>query len=97
MAKELELTFVLKKEKGGYSALCPELDVASQGKTVAEAKEHLKEAIEGFLLVAKQEGILDEVLENAGLSGKKHPLKIIRTPVPFQLSEADTFKRQGNC
>ncbi|HEX9731502.1 MAG TPA: type II toxin-antitoxin system HicB family antitoxin [Thermoanaerobaculia bacterium] len=30
-------------------ALCPELDVASQGKTVEEARENLREAVELFL------------------------------------------------
>ena len=32
-----------------YVALCPELDVASQGKTVEEATANLKEAVELFL------------------------------------------------
>lgn len=38
-------------EKGGdlYVALCPELDVASQGATVEEAIANLKEAVELFL------------------------------------------------
>jgi predicted RNase H-like HicB family nuclease len=32
----------------GYVALCPEVDVASQGTTVAEAKENLREALDLF-------------------------------------------------
>lgn len=32
----------------GYSALCPEIDVASQGDTENEARENLREAIELF-------------------------------------------------
>lgn len=39
-------TAIIEREKDGYSALCPELDVASQGNTVEEAKSNLKEAIE---------------------------------------------------
>lgn len=42
-------TAVLEKENDMYVALCPELDVASQGKTVEEATAHLKEAVELFL------------------------------------------------
>lgn len=38
-------TIVTKGEKQ-YVALCPELDVVSQGKTFAEALSNLKEAIE---------------------------------------------------
>jgi len=40
-----------------YVALCPELDVASQGRTVEEATANLKEAVELFLECADQEEI----------------------------------------
>ena len=33
----------------GYSALCLELDIASQGDTEEEARDNLREAIELFL------------------------------------------------
>jgi predicted RNase H-like HicB family nuclease len=39
-------TAVIEKEEEMYVALCPELDVASQGDTVEEAKANLQEAIE---------------------------------------------------
>ncbi len=42
-------TAVLEKEGDLYVALCPELDVASQGATVEEAIANLKEAVELFL------------------------------------------------
>ncbi len=42
-------TAVLERENDMYVALCPELDVASQGKTVEEATANLKEAVELFL------------------------------------------------
>jgi predicted RNase H-like HicB family nuclease len=35
-----------------YTALCPELDVASQGETRDSALANLKEAVEGFLETA---------------------------------------------
>ena len=38
-------------------ALCPELDVASQGTTVEEATANLKEAVELFLESASPEEI----------------------------------------
>jgi predicted RNase H-like HicB family nuclease len=37
-------TGIVWKENSEYSALCPELDVASQGKTPAEARKNLLEA-----------------------------------------------------
>lgn len=39
-------TAIIEKEGNTYVALCPELDVASQGATVEEAKNNLQEAIE---------------------------------------------------
>ena len=42
-------TAILEREGDGYVALCPELDVASQGQTIEEAVANLKEAVELFL------------------------------------------------
>lgn len=38
-------TGILIREAAGYSALCPELDVASEGETIDEAKQNLFEAV----------------------------------------------------
>lgn len=46
------LTAVIQREGEGCVSLCPELDVASQGDTVEEARENLREAVELFLEVA---------------------------------------------
>ncbi len=45
-------TAILEREGHLYVALCPELDVASQGATVEEATANLKEAVELFLEMA---------------------------------------------
>ena len=55
--KTLQLTALLEREDDGYTALCPELDVASQGDTVEEAQANLKEAVELFLEAAPTEEI----------------------------------------
>ncbi len=34
-------TAIIEKESDGFAALCPELDVASQGDTIEEAKNKL--------------------------------------------------------
>jgi predicted RNase H-like HicB family nuclease len=47
-----ELTAILSREGDGYVALCPELDIASQGMTVEEARHHLAEAVELFFETA---------------------------------------------
>jgi predicted RNase H-like HicB family nuclease len=51
------LTAFIEREEGGYVALCPELDIASQGDTVEAARDNLKEALELFFEVAPAEEI----------------------------------------
>jgi predicted RNase H-like HicB family nuclease len=43
------LSAVVRRENGIYVALCPELDVAGQGKSVEEALKNLKKALELYL------------------------------------------------
>ncbi len=43
---------MIYRENGGYVALCPELDVASQGDSVEEASANLREAVEVFIETA---------------------------------------------
>ncbi len=49
MSSTLSYTAIVEREGDGYVALCPELDVASQGSTVEEAMANLREAVELFL------------------------------------------------
>jgi predicted RNase H-like HicB family nuclease len=49
MTDTRRFTAVIYREDGGYVALCPELDVASQGDSVEEASSNLREAVELFL------------------------------------------------
>jgi predicted RNase H-like HicB family nuclease len=46
------LTALITREEDAYVALCPELDVASQGETVEGARLNLTEAVELFLETA---------------------------------------------
>jgi len=43
-----QLTAIIERENDQYVALCPELDVASQGHTVEAARNILIEALELF-------------------------------------------------
>jgi len=49
MKTKRNFTAIIEREDNMYVALCPELDIASQGNNVEEARENLKEAIELFL------------------------------------------------
>jgi len=49
MTKMTKFTAVIQKEEDLYIATCPEVGTASQGSTVEEALENLKEATELYL------------------------------------------------
>ena len=52
-----QMTAIIEREGDSYVALCPELDIVSQGASVSEARANLKEALELFC----QEASSDEV------------------------------------
>lgn len=52
-----QLTAIIEKEDYGYVALCPEVDVASQGDTIDEARDNLREALELFFEAASAQEI----------------------------------------
>ena len=52
-----QFTAIIEKKDEGYVALCPEVDIASQGDTIAEARSNLKEALELFFETASPEEI----------------------------------------
>ncbi len=52
-----KLAAIIEKEGEGYVALCPELDIASQGNTIEQARDNLKEALELFFEAASPEEI----------------------------------------
>ncbi|MGO9017353.1 MAG: type II toxin-antitoxin system HicB family antitoxin [Syntrophobacteraceae bacterium] len=47
-----QLTAVIEREGDGYVSLCPELDIASQGDTIEQARNNLREAVELFFETA---------------------------------------------
>ena len=53
----MRLTAIVEREGNGYVALCPELDVASQGDTVTEARDNLAEALTLFFETAPAEEV----------------------------------------
>lgn len=53
----MKLTAIIEREGTGYVALCPELDIASQGDDIPAARSNLQEAIELFLECASLQEI----------------------------------------
>ena len=46
MKSRREFTAIIQREGNGFVSLCPEIDVASQGDSVEEARANLQEAVE---------------------------------------------------
>jgi predicted RNase H-like HicB family nuclease len=57
-------TAILEREEDQYVALCPELDVASQGPSVEEALANLREAVELFLECADPKEVQQRLHED---------------------------------
>jgi predicted RNase H-like HicB family nuclease len=57
MAMQQRLTAIIEHEDGGFVSLCPELDIASQGSSIEEARTNLIEALTLFFEVADRSEI----------------------------------------
>jgi predicted RNase H-like HicB family nuclease len=47
-----QMTAIIEREDDGFVALCPELDIASQGNSIEEARANLIEALTLFFETA---------------------------------------------
>jgi predicted RNase H-like HicB family nuclease len=70
MKTRKNFTAIIEREGDGYVSLCPELDIASQGEAVEEARRNLAEALELFFEHASEfeikERLHDEVYDPSG-------------------------------
>ena len=48
MREARQLTAIIEREDDGFVALCPDLDIASQGMSIEEARANLIEALTLF-------------------------------------------------
>jgi len=64
---KMRLTEEIWKEGNMYVSFCPELDIASCGEDVEQAKNNLLEAIVINIEETKKMGTFDQFIENCGL------------------------------
>ncbi|GER93823.1 type II toxin-antitoxin system HicB family antitoxin [hot springs metagenome] len=56
--KKIKITAkFIPAEEGGYVVYCPELDITTEGETIEEAIEMLKDAAKGYIEVVGIENI----------------------------------------
>jgi predicted RNase H-like HicB family nuclease len=79
----VQCSVVIRQEGSQYSSWCPELDIASCGSTIEEARENLNDAINCFLQTCSESGELAQVLKARGIK----LLTAEEPPGPVFLSE----------
>ena len=57
----VQVAALIEREGDGYVSICPELNIASQGDTIEEARQNLVEALEGFFETASEAEIRDSL------------------------------------
>ncbi len=67
---KVRITATIWEEDGVFVSKCPEIDVASAGDTIEEALSNLTEAIELWLVNARELGIIDDYLHMMTTSKK---------------------------
>jgi predicted RNase H-like HicB family nuclease len=91
MKQKRQFTAIINREENGYVSLCPELDIASQGNTVEEARNNLVGALK----------LLFEVANAAEIESRLHG-EVFEVPYsPFELARpqwnsAITFSRKAD-
>ena len=59
--KSHHFTAIIQREGDGFVSLCPELDIASQGDAIEEARANLLEAVQLFLETASPSEVAERM------------------------------------
>lgn len=83
----MRFTMVIQREEDDYVAHCLELDIASQGATVGEARGNLTEAVQAFLESAEPQEVRHRLaaelyVESMEVSGTSSQGTSAPTPLP---------------
>ena len=63
------LTCVIEREDDAYVSSCPELDIASQGRSIEEARDNLIEAVQLFLETADPSEVRERMHSKVYVTG----------------------------
>ncbi|MEA3255759.1 MAG: type II toxin-antitoxin system HicB family antitoxin [Candidatus Altiarchaeota archaeon] len=78
----MDLTAIIKRGEKQYVALCPEIDVVSQGYSIEEALKNLKEAVNLYL----EEFEIPEEVKSKETLIARFEVKDVKTPNPIGTS-----------
>ncbi len=68
------MTAIIEREDDGFVALCPELDIASQGSTIEEARANLVKALTLFFETASPQEIQQRLHSEAFVTQVEVPV-----------------------
>jgi len=57
----------VRKDKGGYTAICHELQIAAAGSTSDEAEARLMVMVRSFLSTLQRKGLFEKALHTSGI------------------------------
>ncbi len=70
-------------------SLCPEFDIASQGDTIEEARENLREALELFFETASSEEIQTRLHEEVYVTRMEDPIRVLPDGSCYRIAITD--------
>lgn len=88
---DIDFHILIEKENDLYAALCLELDVASQGETIQEAKRNIREAIKLYLESVEEAGEEEDFIPRPAPS--KEWLKHEQSAISYKLSSSPLLTR----
>jgi len=100
---EFSLPLNIAKKEGYYLASCEQFDIHAEGDTYDDAREHLKDALVGFIEVCLETGTLDKVMLDSGF---KHVLDhtpevprgdFINVPIPLLFGNHNGIQNARSC
>jgi len=97
MERTRRLTAIIEREDDGFVALCPEVDVASQGSSIEEARANLVVALTLFFEVADESEISHRVHCEVFVTQVEVPFKLWiwhRVEVPRKVEVSLTTRKQ---
>ncbi|RPH51745.1 MAG: hypothetical protein EHM85_05580 [Desulfobacteraceae bacterium] len=75
---KIKVTEEIWKEGNMYVSFCPELDIASCGKSIEESKKNLKEVISINFEECRKMGTLNQLLQDAGFTEEVNDVLLSR-------------------
>ena len=75
MERKRDFTATIRREGAGYTALCPELDVASQGDAADESRRNLDDAVALLLETASASELKHRTCRHLGHRSSIAPLE----------------------